>query len=158
MAPDPPAMNNPGDVLTSRRFVFDWLGFYFFVLRLCTEDKCTFGQVHHGEQSLQPSHHGDNALRPHSLQWCPPLKTRTRTDSHFFLSFRNAPITLRILLICDSYPLSLCLCIYYTFFLTLHIFYIFSYSTFFLTLASFGFDMLFVLYVLLFALREAFKL
>jgi hypothetical protein len=57
MAPDPPAMNQPGDVLIIRRFVFDWLGFYSFVLRLCTEEKCTFGQVHHGEQSLQPSHH-----------------------------------------------------------------------------------------------------
>jgi hypothetical protein len=120
MAPDPHAMNHPGDVLTIRRFVFDWLGFYSFVLRLCTEEKCTFGQVHHGEQSLQPSHHGDNALRLRNLHWCPPLKTRT--DSHFFLFFRNAPITQRSLLICDSYPPFLCLCIYSTYFLALHIF------------------------------------
>jgi hypothetical protein len=50
---------------------------------------------------------------------------------------------------CDSYPLFLCLCIYSTYFLTLHIF---------LLWPHFGFDVLFVLYVLLFALREAFKL
>jgi hypothetical protein len=40
------------DVLSSRRFVFDCLGFYSFVLRLCTEEKCTFGQVPHGDQSF----------------------------------------------------------------------------------------------------------
>jgi hypothetical protein len=36
--------------------------------------------------------------------------------------------------------------------------YIFSYSAYFLTLSSFNFDTLCVLSVLLFALREAFKL
>jgi hypothetical protein len=35
----PPAMNHPSDVLTIRRFVFDWLGFYSFALRLCTEEQ-----------------------------------------------------------------------------------------------------------------------
>ncbi len=57
----------------------------------------------------------------------PPQKTRTRTDSHFW-SFRNAPITLRILLICDSYPLFLCLCIYSTYFLTCSLFCPYCYS------------------------------
>jgi len=112
------------------------------------ETKCTFGQVDQGEQSHQPSHHGDHALRLRSLNWCAPVTTRMRTDSHFWF-FRTAPITLRILLICDSYPLFLCICIYSTYFLTLHIF---------LLWPHFGFDMLFDLYVLLFALREAFKL
>ena len=32
-------MNHPSDVLTIQRFVFDWLGFYSFVLRLCTEER-----------------------------------------------------------------------------------------------------------------------
>ncbi len=128
-----------------------WI-FTFLYCACARKTKCTFGQVDQGEQSHcdthQPSHHGDHALRLRSLNWCPLLTTRTRTDSHFWF-FRNAPITLRILLICDSYPLFLCLCIYSTYFLNLHIF---------LLWPHFGFDMLFDLYVLLFALREAFKL
>jgi hypothetical protein len=63
MASDPPAMNHPSDVLTIRRFVrLAWI-----VTPLCCacarEMKCTFEQVHEGEQSLQPSHHGHYALR-----------------------------------------------------------------------------------------------
>jgi hypothetical protein len=46
---------------------------------------------------------------------------RTRTDSHIFNVFRNAPITLRILIMCESYPFLLCLCLYSTYVLTLHI-------------------------------------
>ena len=57
----------------------------------------------------------------------------------FYRFVGNAPITLRKLFICDSYPLFLCLCIYFTYFLTL---------------ASFGFYMLFVLSALLFELRR----
>jgi hypothetical protein len=50
---------------------------------------------------------------------------------------------------CGSYPFFLCLCLYSTYVLTLHIL---------LLWPHFGFDMLFVLSALLFALREAFKL
>jgi hypothetical protein len=46
---------------------------------------------------------------------------RTWTDSHIFNVFRNAPITLRILIMCESYPFFLCLCLYSTYVLTLHI-------------------------------------
>jgi hypothetical protein len=74
---------------------------------------------------------------------------RTRTDSHIFNVFRNAPITLRILIMCESYPFFLCLCFYSTYVLTLHILFLWLH---------FGFDMLFVLSALLFTLREAFKL
>ena len=70
-------------------------------------------------------------------------------DSHIFNVFRNAPISL--LIICESYP---CL------FVSLSLFYICAYSVciFSLLWPHFGFDMLFVLSALLFALREAFKL
>ena len=50
---------------------------------------------------------------------------------------------------CGSYPFFLCLCLYSTYVLTLHIL---------LLWPHFGFDMLFDLSALLFALREAFKL
>ena len=85
----------------------------------------------------------------------PPLRVqlttifRTRADSHIFDVFRNAPITLRILVICESYSFFLCLCLYSTYLLALHIL---------LLWPHFGFDMLFDLSALLFALREAFKL
>ena len=46
---------------------------------------------------------------------------RTRTDPHIFNVFRNAQITLRILIICESYPFLLCLCF---------LFYICAYSTY----------------------------
>ena len=45
---------------------------------------------------------------------------RTWTDSHIFNVFRNAPITLRILIMCESYPFFLCLCLYSTYVLTLY--------------------------------------
>ena len=56
---------------------------------------------------------------------------RTRTDPHillFFTVFRNAQITLRILIICESYPFLLCLCFCSTYVLTLHI--LFSLASF----------------------------
>ena len=46
---------------------------------------------------------------------------RTRTVLHMFNVFRNAQITLRILIICASYPFLLCLCFCSTYVLTLHI-------------------------------------
>jgi hypothetical protein len=46
---------------------------------------------------------------------------RTRTDPHIFNVFRNAQITLRILIICESYPFLLCLCFCSTYVLTIHI-------------------------------------
>ena len=46
---------------------------------------------------------------------------RTWTDSHIFNVFRNAPITLRILIICESYPFL---------FVSLSLFYICAYSTY----------------------------
>ena len=75
---------------------------------------------------------------------------RTRTDPHIFDVFRHAQITLRILIICESYPFL---------FVSLFLFYICAYSTYslysglILVLTCF-----FVLSVLLFTLREAFKL
>jgi hypothetical protein len=53
-----------------------------------------------------------------------------------------------MLLICDSYPLFLCLCINFTYFLTVHIFFPWPHFGFV------GFDMLFVLSVLLFWIRQ----
>jgi hypothetical protein len=60
---------------------------------------------------------------------------RTGTDPHIFNVFRNAQITLRILIIlnmiiCESCPFLVCLCFCSTYVLTLHIFF---------TLASFWF-------------------
>ena len=46
---------------------------------------------------------------------------RTRTDSHIFNVFRNAPITLRILIICESYSFL---------FVSLFLFYMCAYSTY----------------------------
>ena len=46
---------------------------------------------------------------------------RTRTDPHIFNVFRNAPITLRILIIYESYPFL---------FVSLSLFYICAYSTY----------------------------
>ena len=55
MASDPPAMNHPSDVLTCRRFVSDWLGLFTPLCCACARKTiCTFGQVNHGKQSLQP--------------------------------------------------------------------------------------------------------
>ena len=46
---------------------------------------------------------------------------RTRTDPHILMFFRNAQITLRILIICKSYPFLLCLSFCSTYVLNLHI-------------------------------------
>ena len=63
MASDPPAMNHPSDVLTIRRFVrLAWI-FTPLCCACARKTKCIFGQVHQGEQSLQPSHHRHHALR-----------------------------------------------------------------------------------------------
>jgi hypothetical protein len=87
MASDPPAMNHPSDVLTFWRFVSDWLGFLLLCAALVHGKRNALlgksTQIHHVQQSLQPSHHGDHTLRLRSLHWCPPLTTTTRTDSHF---------------------------------------------------------------------------
>jgi hypothetical protein len=66
----------------------------------------------------------DKAFTPPPM---PPLLAlftsifRTRTDPHIFNVFRNAQITLRILIICESYPFLLCLCFCSTHVLTVHI-------------------------------------
>jgi hypothetical protein len=76
-----------------------------------------------------------NSMRPNNKQILiaqtpPPMPSllvpltsifRTRTDPHIFNVFRNAQITLRILIICESYPFLLCLCFCSTYVLTLHI-------------------------------------
>ena len=85
---------------------------------------------------LQTSRSSGRSLRPNVkpiliVQTPPPMPPllalltsifRTRTDPHIFNVFRNAQITLRILLICESYPFLVCLC----FFLHMCLLYIFS--------------------------------
>jgi hypothetical protein len=113
---------------------------------------------------LQTSRSSGRSLRPNVkpiliVQTPPPMPPllalltsifRTRTDPHTLNVFRNAQITLRLLIICESSPFS---------FVSLFLFYICAYSTY-----SFYSDLIlvltrfFVLSVLLFALREAFKL
>jgi hypothetical protein len=104
------------------------------VLRLCTEER--------------------NALLGKSFMVSNLFNQVTTETTHCtYAASTGTPLgrrgTLRILQIRDSYPLFLCLCIYSTYFLNLNVF---------LHWPHFGFDMLFVLSVLLFALREAFKL
>ena len=84
---------------------------------------------------LQTSRSSGRSMRPNVKQILiaqtpppmPPLLVpltstfRTRTDPHIFNVFRNAQITLRILIICASYPFLLCLCFCSTYVLTLHI-------------------------------------
>ena len=101
---------------------------------------------------LQTSRSSGRSMRPNVKQILiaqtpppmPPLLVpltstfRTRTDPHIFNVFRNAPITLRILIICESYPFL---------FVSLSLFYICAYSVYIFSLLwpHFGFDMLFVL-------------
>ena len=103
MSSEAPAFAEPKDILSLRKqncqkHIFDWLGFYSFVLRLGREERkmltpkalanheknqqefrttyttpsyhhlqqdvyLALGQLHHGEQPFQPSHHGDIQLR-----------------------------------------------------------------------------------------------
>jgi hypothetical protein len=64
MASDPPAITTQ---VTSYPFgASSPPGLDFFTPLCCAcarETKCTFGQVHQGEQSLQPSRHGHHASR-----------------------------------------------------------------------------------------------
>jgi hypothetical protein len=39
MPSDPPTMTHPSDILILWKCIFEWLGFYSFVLRLCTEER-----------------------------------------------------------------------------------------------------------------------
>jgi hypothetical protein len=84
---------------------------------------------------LQTSRSSGRSLRPNVkpiliVQTPPPMPPllalltsifRTRTDPHIFNVFRNAQITLRILIICESYPFLLCLCFCSTYVLTIQI-------------------------------------
>ena len=172
MASDPPAITTQ---VTSYPFgASSPPGLDFFTPLFCAcarATKCTFGQVHQGEQSLQPSHHGHHALRlrspnpscsaisstksprrpriaPTQPALVPPLR-RQRRGCFTFLIFsqcsNNATNTSNMRFLSSLFVSMYLLYI----FLTLHIF---------LLWPHFGFDVLFDFHVLLFALREAFKL
>ena len=89
---------------------------------------------------LQTSRSSGRSLRPNVkpiliVQTPPPMPLllalltsifRTRTDPHILMFFRNAQITLRILIICKSYPFLLCLCFCSTYVLNLHLYSLYS--------------------------------
>jgi hypothetical protein len=134
MSSDAPSFTESKDILRVRKFTLDWPGYYSFVLRLGKEERqmITSKEIVNHEKRHQEFR--DTYTTPSIQQ--PTTTFRTGTDSHIFNVFRNAPITLRILIMCESYPFFLCLYLYSTYVLTLHIL---------LLCPHFGFDMLFVL-------------
>ena len=63
----------------------------------------------------------DVAIVLYRLHWCRLHRFFGPGLFYMFNVFRNAQITLRILIICASYPFLLCLCFCSTYVLTLHI-------------------------------------